>query len=830
MKEIKIDLDEDRHKVAEHWNDEVKALLEMNRLGQDHIVRFITAFRYGSQEDPEHFLVFEWANGGNLQDLWKKHPRPARTTGLTKAVVEQLLGLAKALNAAHNLSPTTSYRHGDLKPANILCFRTDDCADDEIGTLKICDWGEAKVHFVNTEARRSNTSAKFGTRRYEPPEVEIGTTLGDTLQAEKTGSKRRSRLYDIWAMGCIALEFMIWLLYGQDELSRFNDEVQGEYSSNSPFYQIKKSGNTNIAEVHRVVVHWLQHMLSDSACRPGTTALGDVLEIVEKGLLVVALPQTGGRSMSFGRSHVTPSLQHPEQVISLDANESVKISLSQEPALIVDGPSTDLISIELTPAEPTIIVVQPEPRPVKASTTTVRILAEDLQHKLEQVFLTCEKEYWYSEQHHSQGPPKLGEPPASLSIRTVAQVDYAHPPLNPAVWSHEIDNSFISPLLPVLNSLGVFPTPSPQVTSLICWRCNGLSESLWKPGSLPPAYPIGSLQESAHAAQCKLCCLLWSSILEDTDQLPSELRFHKNGSSLGRNGTKLPVLSLLRSSSRSSQKNTCLVLPLTHLDSTTPATEIQIGLPQLPTAGSPAHLEIVRQWLKDCDSHSGCARQVTKSHHSMTSKESIGMPTRLIDVGRSGDTNVYLREKIFEGNAEWIALSHPWGDPPHYSTGPHNLDERKKGMPLAELPATFQDAVIVTRALGHCYLWIDSICIVQGVSGDFHSESKRMESIYSGAYCVLAASCASDHRSGFLQPRKQRDFVALTPAGSNTSVYVCEPIDNFKEHVLDGALNRRGGVLQEHALARRTIFFTKHQTYFECGRGVRCETMTKMNK
>lgn len=839
MKEIKIDLDEDRHKVAEHWNDEVRALLEMNRLGQDHIVRFITAFRYGSQEDPEHFLVFEWANGGNLQDLWKKHPHPGRTTGLTKAVVEQLLGLAKALNAAHNLSPTTSYRHGDLKPANILWFCTNDCADDEIGTLKICDWGEAKVHFVNTEARRSNTSAKFGTRRYEPPEVEIGTTLGDTLQAEKTGSKRRSRLYDIWAMGCIALEFMIWLLYGQDELSRFNDEVQGEYSSNSPFYQIKKSGNRNIAEVHRVVVHWLQHMLSDSACRPGTTALGDVLEIVEKGLLVVALPQTGGRSMSFGGSHVESSLQHPEQVLSLDANESIKISLSQEPALIVDDPSTDLISIELTPAEPTDISVQPEPKPVKSSTTPVRILAEDLQLKLEQVFLNSENEYWYSEQYHGQGPPKLGELPASLSIRTVAQVDYAHPPLNPVDWTHEIDNLFISPLLPSLSSLGIFPTPSPQVTSLICWRCNGLSESLWKSSS-PPAYPFGSLQESAHAARCKLCCLLWNSTQRDTNQLPSELRFDKKGSSLRRVDTKLPVLSILRSSSRSSQRNICLVLPLTHLDSTTPATEIQIGLPQLPTAGSRAHLDIVRQWLKDCDSHPGCARQVTKSHHRMTSKESIGMPTRLIDVGRPGDTNVYLREEIFDGNAEWIALSHSWGNPPHYSTEPHNLDERKKGMLLENLPATFQDAVVVTRELGHRYLWIDSICIVQGVSGDFQSESKRMESIYSGAYCVIAASCASDHRSGFLQPRdhrsglpqprKQRDFVVLTPTGSNTSVYVCEPIDNFKEHVLDGALNRRGWVLQEHALARRTVFFTEHQTYFECGRGVRCETMTKMSK
>jgi hypothetical protein len=60
--------------------------------------------------------------------------------------------------------------------------------------------------------------------------------------------------------------------------------------------------------------------------------------------------------------------------------------------------------------------------------------------------------------------------------------------------------------------------------------------------------------------------------------------------------------------------------------------------------------------------------------------------------------------------------------------------------------------------------------------------------------------------------------------------FICENIDDFDRHVLNGHLNKRGWVLQEHALAHRTIFFTEHQTYFECGDGVRCETLTKMSK
>lgn len=199
-------------------------------------------------------------------------------------------------------------------------------------------------------------------------------------------------------------------------------------------------------------------------------------------------------------------------------------------------------------------------------------------------------------------------------------------------------------------------------------------------------------------------------------------------------------------------------------------------------------------------------------------------------MGKEGDQSVYLQEHIAV-DAEWVALSHQWGPPPYYFTETSNVNSRKSGIKLADLPRTFRDAVTVTRALQRRYLWIDSICIVQGPGGDFHSESKRMEDVYSGAYCVLAASCATGHNSGFLQSRKARDYVTVCPKGSHdTPVYICESIDNFKDHVLNGALNRRGWVLQEHALARRTIFFTEYQTYFECGRGVRCETMTKMSK
>jgi hypothetical protein len=250
---------------------------------------------------------------------------------------------------------------------------------------------------------------------------------------------------------------------------------------------------------------------------------------------------------------------------------------------------------------------------------------------------------------------------------------------------------------------------------------------------------------------------------------------------------------------------------------------IQIGLPELPKAGSVEHFEIIRQWLQQCDDknmHPNCNTAVHQPR---------GLPTRLIDVGGWDEEYVRVWEPDIGDRGEYIALSHPWGDPPHFTSSVANLAQHKKGIRVAALPATFRDAIITTRALNKRYLWVDSICILQGSDGDFGFEAKRMETVFSSAYCVIAASRAHRQEDGFLQERLQRDYVAVQRE-SDPPFYICENIDNFDLHVLNGHLNKRGWVLQEHALARRTIFFTEYQTYWECGDGVRCETLTKMSK
>jgi hypothetical protein len=259
---------------------------------------------------------------------------------------------------------------------------------------------------------------------------------------------------------------------------------------------------------------------------------------------------------------------------------------------------------------------------------------------------------------------------------------------------------------------------------------------------------------------------------------------------------------------------------------------IQIGFPKLPEIGSQTHFEVLRQWLRDCDEkHPKCRSEEAGSVLTR-------LPTRLIDVGTVGDSpTVHIHEtKPHEADQgeerRYIALSHPWGDRKlhkHFCTDKKNIDQHKLGIVVNDLPDTFKDAIEVTRALGVRYLWIDSLCIIQGDGGDFDDEAQRMEAVFSSAYCVIAASRATGTSDGFLKSRPDREFVRFE-RGSEDPVYICDVIDDFNHDVIRGRLNKRGWVLQERALARRTISFAEKQTYWECGEGVRCETLTKMRK
>lgn len=88
-------------------------------------------------------------------------------------------------------------------------------------------------------------------------------------------------------------------------------------------------------------------------------------------------------------------------------------------------------------------------------------------------------------------------------------------------------------------------------------------------------------------------------------------------------------------------------------------------------------------------------------------------PKRLLDVGESGDDIVRLyNTQSFSGSKAYFTLSHCWGQSRPFLLTKYTAPKLETGIPVHELPKTFQDAVLATRRFLVRYLWIDSLCVI----------------------------------------------------------------------------------------------------------------------
>ncbi len=255
--------------------------------------------------------------------------------------------------------------------------------------------------------------------------------------------------------------------------------------------------------------------------------------------------------------------------------------------------------------------------------------------------------------------------------------------------------------------------------------------------------------------------------------------------------------------------------------------DVQIGFPVLPEIASPFYFDLLRAWLRRCNESHEC------NGHDAGSERTL--PSRLLYVGNSDPNILALHNTATRiGIERYVALSHCWGDLPAevketFCSSTKNICSRQEGFSINDLPRTFRDAIRVTRELGQQYLWIDSLCILQGDKEDWERESRLMEGVFSSAYCVIAASSAINSQAGFLERNVSSHYVPIVDA-TGRQIYVCDNIDDFENDVDRALLNTRGWVLQERILSRRTIHFSANQTYWECGEGVCCENLNTLKR
>ncbi|KAF2797929.1 kinase-like protein [Melanomma pulvis-pyrius CBS 109.77] len=271
---------------------ERKFIHDTRNLKHNHLVKCFTSWKFGAK----YYMIYELASC-NLEEFIQKKNHSRENPTLTIAwLIKQMCGLAGALCVIHTLEekkeenkeenkegnktpndnllgvpklakPARSrsgYIH-DIKPENILVF----LYEGPMHWFRLSDFSCAKVvdFIASISGQHMNshlTTSKSGTPDYRPPESMKGET---------------SRPYDLWSLGCVYLELLVWFLQGYPALQTFREDRAGPVrpggAEDEAFYYTEEMGPNPKVQLRPAVVAKMSEL--KSCCPAG---LRDILQVI----------------------------------------------------------------------------------------------------------------------------------------------------------------------------------------------------------------------------------------------------------------------------------------------------------------------------------------------------------------------------------------------------------------------------------------------------------------------------------------------------------------------------------------------------------------------
>ncbi|KAH5594453.1 hypothetical protein HBI24_006400 [Parastagonospora nodorum] len=630
------------------------------------------------------------------------------------------------------------------------------------------DLGTLKISDFGISQNLDSTGlsrTRFPTPRHSSPEVEQSKKDLDYTATDK------------FSLGCVFFELIAWILHGNTELSRFEKDCN--------VWTADPAGdgfpNDCVSQI------WIRHLseyLSNNCIISPSPVLGDLLEVVVNQV-VAGKPSRWRVSTStdhlhtvHGSSAMAEAMQKQKFTMQ-DVSEQMQVirnRMSLRPQTYLHHPSFRLHENGNGPLDPQL-----------PSMSFEEFESQEMRSK------------------------KLEDKTVKKFTPTVVNK------LRASVRSHDVwipirDNLFAKNYFASLTRAEIARLAwVGQSSKSLCSHCSDTKTGLAARTSFK-ATLAQIISRRSICAQCTAVCKRLKDLkIED----PNTLILRENSSLTTRRGDP-PILNLIVGPQTSPSK-----VP----------NDIQRGLPALPAPGSDVQIKLMRQWLAHCN-----------THHECQPGSDVRMPFRLIDIrgqpgryGRLSLDSLRIDCSIRRKDHRYAVLSHRWASTDlnvQSRLAKANHKRWQTHFSCKSLPKRFQEAILIARGLGLQYIWIDSLCIIQDDCEDTEREISNMEAVFSNAYITISATCAIGHHTGFLRrenPRTCHPIYIPFESGKQSRVYLCDPIDDFRQHVEESELSRRGWIFQERALSRRILHFTSTQLYWECGSDVRSEALSKFN-
>lgn len=244
---------------------ERKIITRLAQLHNKNIMALIATYKHRG----EYFILFPLAQC-DLATYWMQTNPVSDFSEHVYWFARSLLDLTTALRDMHHMSKevgcSSSARreglfHGDIKPQNILVMPDKMLVLNDFGLSSwTCD-----PAFIAT------------TRTYEAPEQDLDEIVG--LES------------DVWSFGCVAFEFLIWLLYGGEGIRRFATErIMATPGSGLPmkddnFYMLQYKNKKVVGTRLRETIKRYEEDMRRNKNFQGV--LKEILEVVMQDMLVV---------------------------------------------------------------------------------------------------------------------------------------------------------------------------------------------------------------------------------------------------------------------------------------------------------------------------------------------------------------------------------------------------------------------------------------------------------------------------------------------------------------------------------------------------------------